>query len=356
MARFFGLVAALLTMSGQTLLLAGEFAVTLGETRGVPDANPSVPVYRWFPDGHITLFSHVNGLQMYWAGSSSYRTTGLSIDDMHLRPTPPLLARGDTKDAFDNGGAWLMSVIPVTDTHYLGFYHAEDHEWTTGRSKDGIAWKSIAHCSSQDGGSTWKKNGLIITSSRKKPDTPTWGGCGDHCVVFDKATSRWFCFFLDRFICSAVSEDPHAMPGTWKKWDGSGFGNPGLGGRSSPIEKRKSHRGGNPSVHFNAYLKSWFMVWHTWEGDIVYSSSPDLVEWMTPVDLIKSEKNEKAWYPTIVGTSDALAGQEAVLYYAYWPDKKHWQRHFLRRPIRFTLDSGAEPSPAYDVLKSTPEE
>jgi len=54
-------------------LIAGGFEVVLGEPRPVPDAQPSVPVYRWFPDGHITILSHANQLQMYWAGASSFR-------------------------------------------------------------------------------------------------------------------------------------------------------------------------------------------------------------------------------------------------------------------------------------------
>jgi len=354
MARWFGLVILCLVFDGQPFVQAGEFTVTLGEPSLVRDASPGVPIYPWFPDGHITIFSSTNGMQMYWPGSSSYRTTGLSLDDMHLTPAEPLITRGGAKDDFDNGGAWLMSVIPLSDSHVIGFYHAEDHEWESGRSQDGVAWKSIAHCSSRDGGASWKKTGQIITSAHEKPRSPAWGGCGDHCVVFDKTTSRWFCFFQEHFICSAVSEDPHAMPGTWKKWDGTGFRNRGLGGKSSPIENLKSRPGGNPSVHFNTYLKAWFMVWHTWDGHIVYASSSDLVNWMPPVDLIKSKKDEKTWYPTVIGTSDTLAGQEAVLYYAYWPNKEHWQRRFLRRSIRFTLDGRAEPSPAVNVLKAEP--
>lgn len=48
------------------------------------------------------------------------------------------------------------------------------------------------------------------------------------------------------------------------------FTEPGLEGKESSIEVLKSHPGGNPSVHFNTYLKWWLRVWHTWQGDNVY--------------------------------------------------------------------------------------
>lgn len=316
-----------------------------------------MPNLRWFPDGHITVLRDRGGLEMYWAGASTYRTVGATVEAMRLQPEGPVLSRGATTTAFDNGGAWLMSVFPAAAGNCIGFYHAEDHEWKLGRSATGIAWKSIALCVSHDGGVSWEKKGRILTSAARKPEEPKWGGCGDHCVVRDPASRRWFCFFQEHFICMAASDDPQASPGTWKKWFEGGFAEPGLGGRVSPIAALKTHPGGNPSVHYNTRLGCWFMVWHTWSGNLVYSSSRDLVQWEHPAELLKCAPNEKAWYPTIVGESDTLAGESAELYYAFWPDKARWERQFLRRSIRFATGRGPggtgsqktqclEPSPA----------
>ena len=179
--------------------IASDFQVELGEPVTVANPKPGVPIYPWFPDGHITVLPDKAGLQMYWAGSASYRTVGAAVDTMRLSPAKPIRAKGEPATAFDTGGAWLYSVVAVSNADYIGFYHAEDHQWHPGRSAEGVAWKSVALCTSGDGGATWSKKGQILTSARQKPDLPAWGGCGDHCVVFDKG--RWFCFF--RNITSA---------------------------------------------------------------------------------------------------------------------------------------------------------
>ena len=78
------------------------------------------------------------------------------------------------------------------------------------------------------------------------------------------------------------------------------------------------------------------MIWHTWQGNIVYSSSQNMTEWTSPKLLIsKGTTNEKAWYASIIGITDAIVGQDAWLYYAYWPDKNNWKRQFMKRAIRF---------------------
>ena len=322
--------------------IAADFQVELGEPVTVANPKPGVPIYPWFPDGHITVLPDKAGLQMYWAGSASYRTVGAAVDTMRLSPAKPILAKGEPATAFDNGGAWLYSVVAVSNADYIGFYHAEDHQWQTGRSADGVAWKSVALCTSGDGGATWSKKGQILTSARQKPDLPAWGGCGDHCVVFDKG--RWFCFFQEHYLCMAVSDDKQALPGTWKKWYNGGFNEPGLGGKVSPIEGLVTRPGGNPSVHYNTELQRWFMVWHTWTGNLVYSWSRDLIRWEPPVDLLKCAANTKLWYPTIVGSTDTQAGKEAALYYAFWPDKTRWERQFIRRTIRFVHKAGTIPT------------
>jgi hypothetical protein len=311
-----------------------DIEVSLGNPEQVPNT-PGVPIYPWFPDGHISVIPKGDDLEMYWAGSSSYRTTGPAINKMFLSPAHPVITGEEDKEAFDNGGAWLMSVTPLSDTHYLGFYHAEDHEYLQGKGAEGEAWKSIALCESHDSGQTWSKKGQIITSLRPKPDVPTWGGSGDHCTVYDKVSSRWFCFYQEHFICMAVSDDQNASPGTWKKWYNGAFSEPGLGGNVSPIDALTSHPGGNPSVHYNTSLQQWIMVWHTWDGYLVYSVSPDLMHWKQPSTLVRGGSDEKVWYPTIIDRSDTVAGESAVLYYAFWPDKNHWQRQFIQRTIRF---------------------
>lgn len=126
--------------------------------------------------------------------------------------------------------------------------------------------------------------------------------------------------FTEKFtggIHLAISSDLDGSPGTWFKWDGSGFTSPGLGGIGTPLPAFIGHQGANPSVHWNDFLGKWIMVYGGWDGVIYISSSIDLINWDPPRVLIGSDQNGRAWYPTIIGDGgDTLAGQNAHLYYA----------------------------------------
>lgn len=167
-----------------------------------------------------------------------------------------LTPRWQVKSVTDNVGVVVISpevrrdfagydaVERVVSQRLVGFYHAED--WRFGNVQTtSTAWKSIAHCTSEDGGLSWQKGGRIITSSVPKPPTPTWGGNGDHCVVWDHSRNRWTAFFAEHWICMAISDDHLGRPGTWRKLYGSAFSEPGLGGRNSPVSGLEHHAGGN---------------------------------------------------------------------------------------------------------------
>ena len=312
--------------------------VELGPIEIVPEPDPGLPGYRFCPDGHISFLRDGDRFQMYWPGSTTYRTRGRSV--MAMATAQPVLEAG-LPGSFENGGAWLNSVFRRSGNKLVGFYHAEDHEFEGDPQSQYVAWKSIACCLSSDNGLSWQKEGQILTSSRPKPRQPSWGGCGDFCVVRDEKHARWLCFFQQHALCIACSEDPLGKPGTWRKYYRGDFREPGLGGRSSPIAGLVDHAGGNPSVHFNTYLQRWVMVWGTWERtsprpeSIWLSTSDDLLKWSAPQVLVAARGEERCWYPTIIGDSDVSAGQKALLCYAYFPDKTKAHREFVAREITF---------------------
>jgi hypothetical protein len=183
-----------------------NFVVEVGTTHLVPNASPGIPVYPWFPDGHISMLPEGNSFQMYWAGSSSYRSIGPSISSQQRDPTTgSALSKGPSTNDFDNGGAWLMSVFRQSGNNLIGFYHGEDHNWPGYSNPGNIAWKSMAYCSSTNNGVSWTKGGQIITSPTAKPTSPTWGGSGDGCVVYDARNARWVAFYQENWIYSAIS-------------------------------------------------------------------------------------------------------------------------------------------------------
>ena len=84
---------------------AKDFRIEMGDAQVVQAKGAGVPVHPWFPDGHITILKSGETLQMYWAGSSSYRTIGKSLESMQLDPIKPVLSKGNQM-SFDNGGTW----------------------------------------------------------------------------------------------------------------------------------------------------------------------------------------------------------------------------------------------------------
>ncbi len=213
-----------------------NFTIEVAATNLISNASPGIPVYPWFPDGHISMLPDGNSFQMYWAGSSSYRSIGPSISSQQRNPTTgSALSKGPSTNDFDNGGAWLMSVFRQSGNNLIGFYHGEDHNWPGYSNPGNIAWKSVAYCSSTDNGITWTKGGQIITSPTAKPASPTWGGSGDACVVYDAQNARWVAFYQEHYIYTAISTNAIPLPGTWKKYYNGAYTQPGLGGLQTPV-------------------------------------------------------------------------------------------------------------------------
>ena len=311
---------------------------TLGKVQNFPNSRPAMPIYHICPDAHVTLLKDGNGLQMYWAERTSYRTRGPTL--FQMGQPEPVLGPGP-KGAYDNHGAWLSGVFRQGPNKLLGFYHAEDHEFKEMPMSGFRTWKSIALCTSADNGRTWRKHGQIITTDQQKPPRPAFGGAGDFCVVRDEKNSRWVCFFYDTHLSMAVSTDPDAKPGTWKKYYRGDFTEPGLGGKRSTMPAFEWYRGINPSVHGNTYLHKWVMVWHTLPNQsphphsIWMSVSEDLVHWGEPKVVVAATGKESFGFATILGSTDQSAGQKALLVYADFTNLAQGARRFVMREITF---------------------
>jgi len=177
-----------------------------------------------------------------------------------------------------------------------------------------------------------------LTGSKPKPDSPAWSGIGDSGAIWDRDNNRWVMFFQDISLQVAISTDPEGKPGTWFKYAGEkGFTEPGLGGKAIAVPVLNAYPGGNPSVHWNTYLKTYVIVWHGWEPPKVYiSTSQDLVTWTKPKTLVDNKFDSKVWYPTLVGNTQVEGGQDMTLYYTYWPSKSYNDnRRFIRQSIHF---------------------
>jgi hypothetical protein len=295
--------------------------------------------YNYIPDGHLSVLPDSNDeYVMYWSEYRNSRTTGNSQypeSQKTLQPEETVfggrVGNEGPSNGVNDGGAWLMSVHRHNGDTLIGFYHGESHWYP--RNGNFTAWKSICLAYSYDNGYSWKDIGQIITSDISKPDTPTWGGAGDCCVVWDSVNTRWNCYFQEHNIRLAVSDDPLGAPGTWKKYHNGAFLEEGLGGLSSPLMNLSQTGGANPSVHWNTFYNKWVMTFHGWDGAIYTTLSSDGITWAQPKRIIpKGDYNN--WYPTIIGDTDTKAGKVARIYYGEFYTSSGW-RFLAARDILF---------------------
>lgn len=326
---------------GVTPTPSQDWTFTVGGMSVVPNT-ASVPIYPWFPDGHITVLPDLaGGYLMFWAEVESYRTVGPSVlpaAHTHRDPVDQLFhGRVETSD-YDNGGIWLHSVFRRSGKNLLGFFVAED-QYCCPRDPQQVAWRSVGVTQSNDNGATWGARQQILTAQEAKPAQSAphlWGGNGDGSAIWDPQNCRWMFFYQHEYVTAAVSSDPEGKPGTWLKYFNGEFSEPGLGGRDSPLPGVEAVHGGNASVHFNSYLGKWVMVYHGWDPQVSYiSSSMDLIHWDAPRFLVDTDNPPgRGWYPTIIGESDLRAGEKANLYYTDMD--KFGARYFKHRDITFT--------------------
>lgn len=336
----------ILLLSQYILLGQSNWSVVVGQKTYVDIDH--LPLHQWIPDGHISVLPDEDGKYvMYWSEFNNSRTIGDSQypeDQKTLDPVDFIfggrVGNEGPSNGYNDGGSWLMSVYRHHGDTLIGFYHGESHWYP--RNGNFTAWKSTCLAYSYDNGYTWEDQGQIVTSNTPKPETPTWGGSGDCCVIWDSVNSRWNCYHQEHNIRLAVSYDPLGAPGTWKKYYDGEFNEDGMGGKSTPLSNLSEVAGSNPSVHWNTFLNKWVLVYYSWSGGIYLSVSNDGVNWESPRKIV-SKGNYDVTQATIIGETDIEAGRLARLYYAEFSSSG---RKMAGRDILFDTTSNYE----YGVL------
>jgi hypothetical protein len=255
----------------------------------------------------------------------------------------------------DQHGVWITDVYRGT-SHLVGFSHLEDHS-------SSINKKSMAVSRSFDGGFSFETPQQILAARYELPNKYDQG-LGDGCVVKDYANNRYIAFFSEVVsttespkISMAESKDPNGAPGTWYKWNGTTFREPGIGGVATPIKNLDAIPGAYPSVSYNTYLKAYVMVFSAWEKGFYLSLSTNLEDWTMPQPILTNNNLPSGsgkgylWYSTLVGASSNFSGEKANLYFAHMNNAptSYKTRIFYQADIVFT-------STGKPILNPLPEE
>lgn len=222
------------------------------------------PGNAWQVDGPVFSVRTGNEVRLFVTASpapyrfSSYVMTGTNLSALWIYQTPVLgagcsaldgcLGGPDTGGAgaervYDKCGAWLLGAITSgTGTGPIeALYHAEELCNYSDVVNFRPTLKSIASAVSQNNGFKFRRVGQVITAAQQPPSDGTVNGTpvfqhsrgqGDHSVIRWQG-SPWIYFSGSDLQPTGVAR--RDADGVWKKWDGSSFSQPGLGGASAPV-------------------------------------------------------------------------------------------------------------------------
>ncbi len=191
------------------------------------------------------------------------RFSGKDFD--HLTPLPDA-QRDDSfdqphgDDAYWTTGIWNDAV---------GKFYAIVHvEYDYAKPRRAFLWRRrIGLATSTDLGAHWNYEGDILRTNparRGKPSAQFFDfGCGDTYLFPDRRSGFFYIFYMTAWVKTGsgeriaqamnVARSPMSKgmaAGSWKKWNGNGWTEPGLGGAETPVFRGAD----SASVHFNSYL------------------------------------------------------------------------------------------------------
>lgn len=295
------------------------------------------------PDGHVT-FLRENGSLRFWApingGTVELSTT--DFYDLHamtdpavevLEPTGP----GSSIDSEYAGGS---KVLRLPDGRLAMIYHGEHHPCTGDKAE-----VTIALATSSDDGTTWDRQGAIVTAPAYtfgSCDERTFYGAGSFSAVVSPDRTYLYMYFNQWSpVESGVTKVVRARiadglgPGTWFKWYRGRWREPGLGGRADdvlPVPSTPTDQEwwsvAIPSVSWNTEYRMWMAVFVSVTG-FWYSSSADGLHWSEPRSLIQDvvlyapqslvDHQQYIYYPSLIDVNadeDGRTSDEALLIYA----------------------------------------
>ena len=294
--------------------------------------------------GSSTLFG-------YLANSTTVSYIGGSLETLRIFNRTVL----QPGTGFDSCGAWLNSTWQDGSVT-RAWYHAET------ACNYPTTHKSIAYAESYDGGRTFRKpsypaNQVIIAPPYYTD--PDQDDEGDHRIL--QAGDYLYLYFVpsrDWQLRLARSHiDDGGLPGTWYKYYNGSFGEPGIGGESSPLDPTGALT--RSWISFNTYHNVYIGFSYVFRnGEFAgfgFTMSPDgITDWAAlPYLVLQTEREywgppdtELVEYPSLIsiyGDADNI-GSAFWLYYMYLnPGDDFQDRYLIRRKILLTKTDSSAP-------------
>lgn len=326
------------------LTQAGRLAVTPLETASTSAVNDKIRVRvgtplaargpagdiadNWFteirlPDGRFRGFT---------AAGTTWAVDGKQPYDMGAQ-APAVLKRGPP-DSPSSCGQWIQHA-ELEGKRLYGWVH---NETACNYSKGGQTHASMTIAASADYGLTWKIEGPIITGT----DPPAVGKeTGDSCpsvVRGDDGFDYAYCLHNGGhswdggygFIARAPSSNPG--PGQWKKFFNGGWSEPGVGGKSSPVN-------GLGVAYWTTTLQTVSVNWV--KGGIGLQASADRLHFtqvfsqplmlVAPGDWGRKNGLELVSYPDLIDAKTGLnqLGDHWLLTYMYLNPGENFSKRYL---------------------------
>ena len=314
---------------------------------------------RYFPDGRLAVVRTKPDCRVILsAGVTSFLLEGPAMG--HFTKAIKVLDKGQPGE-FDNGYAGINAAVQAKTGKLLAFYHAEDQEGlkTVGNGIPGF-YCSVALAVSVDDGMTFAKRGQILTGQvPKDPNGRGDQGVGEPWVFAEPKGKSLYAYYTSHElvdgrgeqICMARCPVANALqPGAWKKFFASGFTEPGLGGRDTPvvISGQPGADALFPHVIFVPALRQFLMTFclNVWresgkpeQSGFYVAFSGDGIQWprermqqIWKVPTIAANGREVAWHPTLILDEDGAT--RGWLYYGYsesWGYGPSRKPHYLMR-------------------------
>jgi hypothetical protein len=335
-------------------------SITLGTPQqifhmGHPDAMGMFNV----PDMHTAVLQQPDKSYLLWItgniGPSGGSIAMLSTKDFihYANASPgaptkakpvmaPSCAKGDSscRQNYDADYVGANSVITASNGKDLLMFYEAGNKSIGSSQPGGWEYNVMALARSSDNGSSWTRQGVVLSGSDPKPNSvgTTQPGVSEPGTI----VANGYIYMFYQYVPNqdAEPEAPSVIqvarapvasdgaPGSWTKYSNGAWGEPGLGGKAATIVATGKGSGCTRPVQvwpaFSQYLNAYVLTFLCNEGWF-FSTSTDLVTWASPTQFLdmtmwrQCQPMDLNYILVTPGNPGGMIGQTGYVLYASTP-------------------------------------